>query len=63
MFKEEEGGGGILSIQAEQKNVNCHACNLHPNTNAYIGFFNYLFVRSLARSLDIRHTALKVLVF
>ena len=46
------------------KNANDHACNFHLLTQTYAeGFFNDQFVRSLARSLDISHAALKVLVF
>ena len=64
VFKEEEGGGGILSIQTKQKmQMIVLAISISLTQMRTVGFFNDLFVRSLARSLDIRHAALKVLVF
>lgn len=64
VFKEEEGGGGVLSVQTKQQmKMMVLAISISLTQVCTVRFFNDLFVRSLTRSLDIRHAALTVLVF
>lgn len=53
VFKEEEGGGGILSVQTKQKmKMMVIAISISLTQMSTVRFFNYRFVRSLTRSLD-----------